>query len=49
MFESQESGISLEECNNLNFDITLMGISPIDYDVNMMFYFDILGLGTHCI
>ena len=24
-----------------------MGIRPIDYDVNLMFYFDILGLGPH--
>ena len=24
-------------CNILNFDLTLMGISPIDYDVTLMF------------
>ena len=32
-------------CNILNFDLTLMGIRPTDYDVTLMFYFDILGLG----
>ena len=31
------------------FYLTLMGISPIDYDVTLMFYFGILGLGPHCI
>ena len=34
-------------CNILNFDLTLMGISPIGYDVTLMFYFDILGIGPH--
>ena len=36
-------------CNVPNFDLTLMGISPIDYDVTLMFYFGILGLEPHCI
>ena len=39
----------LYACNIPNFDLTLMGISPIDYNVTLMFYFDILGLGPHCI
>ena len=30
-------------------NLTLMGMSPIDYDVTMMFYFDILGQIPHCI
>ena len=41
--------LSGEGCNILNFDLTLMGIRPIDYDVTLMFYFDILGLGPHFI
>ena len=36
-------------CNILNFDLTLMGKTPIDYDVTLMFYFGILGLRHHCI
>ena len=39
----------LQKCNILNFDLTLMGMSPIDYDVTFLFYFDILDLGPHCI
>ena len=26
------------DCNIPNFDLTVMGISPIDYDVTLMFY-----------
>ena len=41
--------LSKEGCNIPNFYLTPMGISPIDYDVTLMFYFDILGLEPHCI
>ena len=30
--------LSGEGCNIPNFDLTLMGISPIDYDVTLIFY-----------
>ena len=29
--------LSGEGCNILNFDLTLMGIIPMDYDVTLMF------------
>ena len=38
-----------EGCNIPNFDLTLMGISPIYYDVTLIFYFDTLGLRPHYI
>ena len=38
-----------EGCNIPNFKLTLMGISPIDYDVTLMFYFGMLGLEHHFI
>ena len=34
----------LKACNIPNFDLTLMGIIPIDYDVSLMFYFGIFSL-----
>ena len=33
--------LSREGCNILNFDLTLMVISPIDYDVTLMFSWNI--------
>ena len=49
---NMESSLNLaihHSCNILNFDVTLMGISPTYYDVTLMFYFDILGLEPQCI
>ena len=40
-FEGLENVERMDDCNIMNFDLTLMGISPIDYVVTLIFYFGI--------
>ena len=41
--------LSGEGCNILNFGPNTYTHEPINYDVILIFYFDILGRGPHCI
>ena len=41
--------LSGEGCNILNFGHDTYRHAPIDYDVDLIFYFDILAQKPHCI
>ena len=47
--DNGNSDLNPHSCNIPNFDLILMGITPIDYDFTLMFYSYILSLGPHCI
>ena len=42
-------GMEKDQCNIPNFGPNTYRNVPIDYDVELIFYFDILGRRPHCI